>query len=123
MARGALYIVTHVRSHPYFTRQGHDVYVEVPVSIIEAALGAKVDVPTIDGMTTVAIPAGSSSSRKLRLRGKGIAGPGGQRGDHYVVIRIVPPPSLSQRGAELLRELQTAENFNPRADVPWKSTS
>ena len=85
------------------------------------ALGAKIDVPTIDGMTTVTIPPGTSASRRLRLRGKGIPAAGRRkRGDQYVVIKIVLPQSLSEQGARLLREFETAEEFNPRADVPWK---
>jgi DnaJ-class molecular chaperone len=119
--RGDLYIVTHVREHPYFRREGNDIYVDLPISLSEAALGAKVDVPTLDGMTTVTIPPGSPSSRHMRLRGRGVAAPGGKdRGDQYVVLRIVPPLRVSARGAELLKEFEAAERFNPRADVPWK---
>ena len=118
---GDLYIITHVREHPYFRREGDDIYVEVPIGIAEAALGAKVDVPTIDGMTTVTVPPGTSSSRKLRLRGKGVAGRGGgPRGDQYVLIKIVPPPTVTPEGQELLRKLQALDKFDPRADLPWK---
>jgi len=117
---GDLYILLHVQDHPYFRREGSDIFVEVPIGLSEAALGAKVDVPTLDGMTTVTVPPGTSSSRKLRLRGKGVASSDGQRGDQYVVIKIVPPPSVSAGGAELLRKFQTLERFDPRADVPWK---
>jgi DnaJ-class molecular chaperone len=118
---GDLYIVTHVRDHPYFRREGNDIYIDVPIGLAEAALGAKVDVPTIDGMTTVTIPPGSPGGRHLRLRGRGVAWPGGkERGDQYVVIRVVPPPRVSARGAELLKEFDTAERFNPRANMPWK---
>ena len=122
--RGDLYIIVHVSEHPYFRRVGNDIYVEVPVSIAEAALGAKVDVPTIDGMTTVTIPPGTSSARRLRLREKGVKGPGGQaRGDQYVEIKIVPPPKLSAGGQELLRKLQAADPFDPREHAPWKQTN
>jgi len=118
---GDLYIITHVHPHPYFRTEGDDVYVDVPISITEAALGAKVDVPTIDGMTTVTIPPGSSSMRRLRLRGQGIpAANGRSRGDQYVVVRIVVPPSLSEKGSRLLKELAEAERFDPRADAPWR---
>ena len=118
--RGDLYIVCHAGDHPYFRREGQDIHVTVPVSIVEAALGAKVDVPTIDGMTTVTIPPGTGGSRRLRLKGRGVPGPGAERGDQYVTIEIVPPPTLSPRGAELLREFQAQEKFNPRGKVPWK---
>jgi len=118
---GDLYIVVHVRQHPYFRRDGNDIHVELPISIVEAALGAKVDVPTIDGMTTVTIPPGTGSGKKLRLRGRGVA-PAGRaaRGDQYVTVKIVPPPKLSARGRELLKSLKSAEKFDPRANVPWR---
>ncbi len=118
---GDLYIVTHVRPHTYFRREGEDIHVDVPISLTEAALGGKVDVPTIDGMTTVTVPAGSASSRRLRLRGKGVPRAGGkERGDQYVVLRIVPPAKVSAKGAELLRQFDEAQPFDPRAEVPWK---
>jgi len=117
---GDLYIVVHVREHPYFRREEDDIHVDLPVSIAEACLGGKVDVPTIDGMMTVTIPPGTASHRKLRLKGKGAQGPGRtQRGDQYVVIRIVPPEHLSARGQELLRQLQQSDPYDPRAKVPW----
>jgi len=117
---GDLYIVTHVRPHPYFRREGNDIYVDVPISITEAALGAKVDVPTIDGMTTVTIPPGTGGGKRLRLRGKGVAAPNGKaRGDQYVVVRVVPPPTVSAKGAELLRQFQTVEPYDPRKETPW----
>ena len=119
--RGDLYILTHIGPHPYFSRRGDDIHVTVPISITEAALGAKVDVPTIDGMTTVKVPAGTGSSRKLRLRGKGVAsGSGTGRGDQYVEMRIVAPPKLFDAGRRLLEEFQQQENFDPREDAPWK---
>ncbi len=118
---GDLYIVIRLNPHPYFRVEGQDVYVDLPVTITEAALGAKVDVPTLEGMTTVTIPPGTASHRKLRLRGKGLGGTGGKdRGDQYVVIRIVPPPAVSPVGQDLLLEFQKVEKFNPRAEVPWR---
>lgn len=118
---GDLYIVTHVADHPYFRRQGDDLYVEVPIGIDEAALGAAVDVPTLDGTSKVKIPPGTGSGTKLRLRGKGVQAAGGSGpGDQYVTIKIVAPKELSPRGAELLRDFQQAEKFDPRAGVPWK---
>ena len=118
--RGDLYIVTHVRPHPYFRSEGRDIYVDVPISIVEAALGAKVDVPTIDGLTTMTIPPGVSSSQRLRLRGKGIAAADGRgRGDQYVVVKIVAPREVSARGSEILRQFESVEKPNPRGDVPW----
>ena len=119
---GDLLITVHVHEHPYFRREDNDIYVDVPVSITEAALGATVEVPTLDGITKVKIPPGTASSMRLRLRGKGIAPAGsGSPGDEYVVIKIVPPPSLSAPGQPLLRQFQEAEPFDPRAGAPWKN--
>ncbi len=118
---GDLYIITRIRKHPYFRRKGNDIYVDLPISTTEAALGTKVDLPTIDGMTTVTIPPGTSSSRKLRLKGKGTVGPrGGARGDQYVIIKIVAPQKLSGPHMELLRKLQNIDKSDPRAGLPWK---
>jgi len=119
--RGDLYILTQVRPHPYFRREGDDIYVDVPVGIVEATLGAKIEVPTLDGMTTVTVPPGTRSAQRLRLRGKGAPLAGGKgRGDQYLVIRIVPPKEVSQRGAELLSEFQKTDPHDPRAEAPWK---
>jgi len=119
--RGDLYIVVHVREHPYFRREGNDVYLDLPVNIAEAVLGATVEVPTIDGMSALKIPPGTGGSKRLRLRGLGVPqADGGPRGDQYVVIRIAVPPSVSERGAQLLRQFQEAEPDDPRREVPWK---
>jgi len=118
--QGDLYIVIHVEPHPYFTRQGNDVYVDVPISMTEAALGAKVDVPTIDGMTTVTIPPGTSGGQKLRLKGRGLSA-GEGRGDQYVRLKVVVPKELSARGRELLEQLQQTETADPRATAPWRT--
>ncbi len=117
---GDLYIIAHIGEHPYFRRDGDDIYVDVPVSITEAALGAKVDVPTIDGITTVKIPPGTSSSQRLRLGDKGVPGKNGTRGDQYVVVKIAPPKKISDKGAELLRQFDEHEKHNPRRNAPWK---
>ena len=118
---GDLYIIVHVGKHPYFRREGDDIYVDLPVRISEAALGSAVDVPTIDGMTTVKIPAGTSGGKRLRLKGKGVkpTGERKQRGDQYVVIRIVPPPEISPPARKLLQEFDEVETFDPRKDAPW----
>jgi DnaJ-class molecular chaperone len=118
---GDLYIVCHVRDHEYYRREGDDLYVQLPVSISEAALGAKVDVPTIDGLTTVSIPPGTPGGRRLRLRGRGIQPPGENtpRGDQYVVVNIVPPAELSADARAMLQEFQRQHDVNPRAEAPW----
>ena len=117
---GDLYIVVGVRPHEYFCREGDDIYVSVPISITEAALGAKVDVPTLDGTSTVTVPPGTGSGRKLRLRGKGVHRGAAQAGDLYVVIQIAPPPSLDEREKQLLTQLHGLLAFDPRANCPWR---
>jgi DnaJ-class molecular chaperone len=116
---GDLYIIVAVRPHPYFRLRDRDVYVDLPISVSEAVLGAKVDVPTIDGMTTVSLPPGTSSGQRLRLRGRGF-GEADRRGDQYVVVRIVVDKNVSSRGRELLEEFRQTEKPDPRKDVPWK---
>ena len=116
---GDLYIVVQIRPHAFFRREGDDVYVKVPITIAEAALGAKVDVPTLDGISTVTIPAGTASSKRLRLQGKGVRRGGKAAGDQYVTIEIVPPKSLSVRQKQLLAEFAEADSFDPRQECPW----
>lgn len=115
---GDLYLRVHVRPHEYFRRDGNDIYLELPVSLAEATLGAKVDVPTLEGMTTLTIPPGSSSSRTLRLRGKGVPRKDGH-GDMYVTLKIDPPAELSDEAKDLLRKFDEATSHDPRRDVPW----
>jgi len=117
---GDLYIIVGVRPHEYFRRDGDDIYVSVPISITEAALGAKVDVPTLDGTSTVTVPPGTGGGRKLRLRGKGVHRGQAQAGDLYVVIQIAPPPSLGERERQLLTELHGLLACDPRANCPWR---
>ena len=118
---GDLYIKVKVRPHAYFRREGDDIYIEVPVSVSEACLGARVDVPTIDGMTTVTIPPCTSSAKRLRLRGKGApCGSGGERGDQYIEVRIVLPETLSPKAQELMKEFARVQDYDGRKDAPWR---
>jgi DnaJ-class molecular chaperone len=97
-APGDALVEIAVRPHPVFTRKGHDVHVELPVSVPEAVLGASVAVPTIDGPVRMTVPAGSNSGRTLRLKGRGIGAADGERGDQYVRLLVVLPEG---RDAEL----------------------
>jgi molecular chaperone DnaJ len=102
---GDLYIVTRVRPHPVLERKGDNLHVEVPITITEAALGARIEVPTIDGATTMRIPPETSSGQVFRLRGKGVPHlKGGGQGDQLVTVKIVAPKNLDVRSQELLRE-------------------
>jgi len=119
---GDLYIVTHVGEHPYFRREDNDILLDVPLNLTEAALGAKIDVPTVHGdRMTVTIPPGVASGQKLRLRGKGVAPPGLEPGDQFVVVKIVPPRNLSAAGKRLIEELNQTDPCDPRKDLPWQA--
>ena len=113
---GDLYINIELRPHERFKVNGHDLYLEVPVTPWEAALGASVDIPTLDGKVTLKVPPGSRSGQKLRVRGKGLPRPkDGEPGDLYSVLQVVTPGALSEREKELYRQLAEASSFNPRA--------
>jgi curved DNA-binding protein len=104
-----------VPPHPYFRREGDDLMVDVPISISEAVLGAKIDVPTLEGGTaTVTVPPGASSGNKLRLRGLGIAG-----GDLFAVLKVVVPKKIDDRSRELMEEFAKLNPQSPRAGAPW----
>ena len=111
---GDLYLRVRIKPHPRFRREDDDLVVEIPVAPWEAALGATVPVPTLDGNARVKVPAGSSSGRRLRLRGEGMPGPGGRKGDLYASVRIVVPKVLEKRERELFEELAAVSRFDPR---------
>jgi curved DNA-binding protein len=112
---GDLLVRVKIEPHPYFRREGNNVVLEVPVSVSEAILGAKVDVPTLDGTRlTVTVPAGTSSGARLRLRGKGIAG-----GDQFIEIKIVVPKTHDKRSRELIEEFARLNLQDPRSNLPW----
>lgn len=104
-----------VQPHPQFRLEGRDVYVQLPVAPWEAALGATVPVPTPSGGTAkVTVPAGSSSGRRLRLRGEGMPNPRGAGGDLYAEVRVMVPSTLGDRERELFEELAATSSFDPR---------
>jgi curved DNA-binding protein len=111
---GDLFLRVGITPHPQFRLDGRDIHVELPVTPWEAALGATVPVPTPDGQAKVTVPAGSSSGRRLRLRGEGMPNPGGAPGDLYARLRIEVPPELAPRERELFEELAASSDFDPR---------
>lgn len=116
---GDLFLTVRVRPHPYFRRRGLDVLGELPVSFAEAALGAEVEVPTLDGPVRVRLPPGTSSGRRFRLRGRGVALPDGRTGDHFYTVRIVVPERLDEETRALLERLpgQDSRKELPRDPV------
>jgi molecular chaperone DnaJ len=128
-AAGDLFLIVKAGTHPVFMRVGDDIYVTIPVTVTEAALGAKIDVPTIDthadgsheggGRTQLKIPPGTQAGQKLRLREKGVpsAAHDGVRGDEIVEVKIVVPKVQDERSKEILRELARLNPEDPRAEL------
>ncbi|HEU5410793.1 MAG TPA: molecular chaperone DnaJ [Candidatus Acidoferrales bacterium] len=116
---GDLYIVTRVEPHPFFERRGDDLYTVVPVTVSEASLGSKVEVPTIDGRAQVRIPPGTNSGKVLRLREKGAPSVrrSGKRGDQLVEVRVVVPRPEDERVRQLLRDLAKHDQEDPRKEI------
>jgi len=115
---GDLYITIRVDDHPLFSREGDDVLVRVPVSVSEAGLGAKIEVPTVDGRALLKIPQGTQTGQKFRLREKGVYNARkNSRGDQIVEIVIQAPDVRDERTRELLRELARLDSNDPRADI------
>ena len=117
-AAGDLYIVVRPEPHPYFRRQGDDIHIAVPVTVTEAALGSKIEVPTIDGQALLRIPPGTQSGQKFRVRERGVLNPRtGRRGDQYVEVHIHVPRVVDERSKEILRELARLNPQDPRAQL------
>ncbi len=115
---GDLYLRVDVRPHSFFERRGDDLYTKVPVTVTEATLGAKVEVPTIDGRSLVRIPPGTNSGKTLRLKEKGVpSARTGARGDQYVEIQVVVPQPTDERVRNLMKELETVAPEDPRKDL------
>ena len=119
---GDLYVIIRTGDHPIFRRDGDDIYLTVPVTATEAALGSKIEVPTIDGRAMLKIPPGTQSGQKLRLREKGVpsATKEGARGDEIVEVKVTVPMPRDEKTKELLRELAKLNPEDPRAEL-WKS--
>jgi len=117
---GDLVVNTKVRQHPYFQRRRDDLHIEVPLTIWEAALGAEVEVPTIDGPAILTIPSGVRSGERLYLAGKGVPSLHGKgRGDQVISLKIVAPEELDKRSEEVMKELQRLNPQNLRARCGW----
>ena len=111
---GDLYLVVHLAPHPRYRLDGRDLYVDLPLSPWEAALGASVAIGTPEGEAKVRVKAGTSSGARLRLRGRGLPNPRGNRGDLFAEVKIMVPRSLSKDERRLFEELAATSNFDPR---------
>ncbi len=118
-AAGDILIKVHAAPHPHFRRSGKRLEVTVPISLVEALRGAKVDLPTPHGTITLKVPPGSSSGAKLRVKGHGVRGGSGEPGDLYAELQIVLPQGLSESDREQLAEIAAKYADDPRADLSW----
>ena len=111
-----------MKPHTFFERRGDDLYTKVPVTVSEATLGAKVEVPTIDGRSLVRIPPATNSGKTLRLKEKGVpSARNGSRGDQYVEIQVIVPQPTDERVRNLMKELETIAPEDPRKDLFTKA--
>lgn len=113
---GDLFIITNVGKHRFFTRKGNNIYVTVPITVSEAALGAKIEVPTVEGKAQLKIPAGTQSGQKFRLRERGVPSLRNKemRGDQFIEAQIALPRVISEETKEILREFEKANPESPR---------
>lgn len=119
---GDLYVVIHVREHPIFVREDREVICDVPISFADAALGANIDVPTLEGNTKIKIPPGTQSGKVFRLKGKGIPSLNGhERGDQHVRVILETPTNLSKEQRRLLEEFQalSSSETHPQSRTFW----
>lgn len=113
---GDLYILTNVGKHPFLTRKGDNVYITVPITVAEAALGTKIEVPTVEGKAQLKIPAGTESGQKFRLRERGfpsLRNPS-LRGDQFIEVKVTLPRVISEETKDLLRQFEKLNPENPR---------
>ncbi|WP_411875947.1 DnaJ C-terminal domain-containing protein [Vulcanococcus limneticus] len=111
---GDVYLDIHLKPHRLFQAVGHDLYLQLPVTPWEAALGGEIEVPTLDGRVRLTVQAGAQTGQKLRLAGKGLPRRKEGAGDLYGVLQIVTPKQIGEREQELYRELASASSFDPR---------
>jgi len=115
---GDLYITVRVEEHPFFKRDGDDIEIQVPLTVSEAGLGSKIEVPTIDGRALLKIPQGTQNGQKFRLRDKGVFNSRkNSRGDEIVEVVLRAPKVQDERTRELLRELAQVQSEDPRSDM------
>lgn len=113
--KGDLYLEVNIKPHRFFELDGRDVHLTLPIAPWEAALGARIDVPTLGGKVSMNIPAGSSSGKRLRLKGRGL--PGKVSGDQLVILKVVVPKAATERQRELYKQLESEQDFDPRREL------
>ncbi|HEX5794770.1 MAG TPA: DnaJ C-terminal domain-containing protein [Geminicoccaceae bacterium] len=115
---GDAYVEVHIQPHPFFERKDSNIHLELPVTLAEAVLGGRIEVPTIDGAVAMTVPKGSNSGTTLRLKGRGIVDPRSeQRGDQYVRLRVVLPKTPDPELEEFVRRWSVEHPYDPRAEM------
>jgi DnaJ-class molecular chaperone len=115
---GDAYVEVHIEPHPFFERKNGNVHLELPVTLAEAVLGGKIEVPTIDGPVTMTVPKGSNTGTTLRLKGRGIVEPrSGQRGDQYVRLKVMMPKTVDPELEDFVRRWSAAHPYSPRTEM------
>ncbi len=116
---GDIFLTIRVNPHPCFDRRGDHLYVKVPVTLAEAAEGAKIDVPTPHGAVSLRVPPGTSSGTKLRIKGRGVTRKGQPPGDLLADVQIVLPKQLDEQSLDLIRQVAAKHPMNPRTELRW----
>jgi DnaJ-class molecular chaperone len=116
---GDIFLTIHVEPHPFFQRKGNNLIVRVPTTLGEAALGARIDIPTPKGTVSIQVPPGTSSGTKLRVKGHGIPAKTGAAGDLLAEIQIVLPKQLDEASQEAIRQIDARYKQNPRGNLRW----
>jgi DnaJ-class molecular chaperone len=116
---GDIILTVHVAPHPHFTRTGDRLDMKLPVTLVEAVQGAKVDVPTPYGTITLRVPPRTNSGARLRVKGHGVKNKDGTKGDLYAEVQIVLPETIDDSLMEAVRKLETREHSNPRGELRW----
>lgn len=114
---GDLYLKILIEDHPFFTLQGSDICCEIPLTPSEAIIGGAIEVPTIDGLVKMNVPAGVKSGQRLKLANKGYPNIRGERGDQLIIIKIVIPPQVSEEERQLYAKIREIEQFKPRQNL------
>ena len=116
---GDLLLTVHVAPHPFFARRGNDLLVRLPITLGEAVAGASVDVPTPSGTVSLHVPPGTSSGKKLRIKGYGVAPKNGAKGDMLAEVLIVLPANMTDADRETIRQIDGRSPSNPRQALRW----
>ncbi len=116
---GDLIVAVKVGAHPFFRRNGNNLEIDIPITLIEAAKGGKVDVPTPKGTISLTVPANAQSGQRLRIRGMGVETAAGEKGDLFAVLQISMPSDLNEEQIELVKQIEASRDSDPRAKLKW----